>query len=95
MEVNLGGLPKQQSKLTDTDRYKRYFFTTRVFQVRVNTMQRVFEQRSELQVTLCLSVQYCRVSLKSFAFSSEMKLSSVALDFLCRQPYCTLSVLGI
>ena len=38
---------------TDT---KGIFFTTRVSRVNVNTMKRIFEQRSELQVAKCLKV---------------------------------------
>ena len=38
---------------TDT---KGIFFTTRVSQVNVITMKRIFEQRSELQVADCLIV---------------------------------------
>ena len=35
---------------------KKGFFTARVSQVNVNTMKRIFEQRSELQVAKCLIV---------------------------------------
>ena len=38
---------------TDT---KGIFFTARVSQVNVNTMKRIFEQRSELQIAKCLIV---------------------------------------
>ena len=54
--MNVGGFSEHQNKTSDTDRYKRYFFTTRVSQVNVNTMKRFFEQRSELQVAECLIV---------------------------------------
>ena len=54
--MNVGGFSEQQNNPSDTDRYKRYFFTARVSQVNVNTMKRIFEQRSELQVAKCLIV---------------------------------------
>ena len=56
LEMNFGGFSEHQNKTSDTDRYKRYFFTARVSQVNVNTMKRIFEQRSELQVAKCLIV---------------------------------------
>ena len=52
--MNVGGFSKHQNKASDTDRYKGYFFTARVSQVNVNTMKRLFEQWSELQVVKCL-----------------------------------------
>ena len=57
LEMNVGGFSEHQSKTGDIDTYKGYFFTARVSQVIVNTMKRVFEQRSELQVAKCLIVQ--------------------------------------
>ena len=42
--------------MSDTDRYKRYFFTAHVSQVNLKTMKTFFEQRSELQVAKCLIV---------------------------------------
>ena len=47
---------EHQNKTSDTDRYKGYFFTARVSEVNVNTVKRIFEQRSELQVAKCLIV---------------------------------------
>ena len=52
--MNVGGFSEHQSKTSDADRYKRYFFTARVSQVNMKTMKRIFEQRSELQVAKCL-----------------------------------------
>ena len=47
---------EHQNKTSDTDRYKRYFYTARVSQVNLNTLKRIFEQRSEMQVAKCLIV---------------------------------------
>ena len=54
--MNVGSFLEHQNKSSDTDRYEKYFFTARVSQVNVNTMKRIFEQRSELQVAKCLIV---------------------------------------
>ena len=54
--MNVEGFSEHQKKTSDTDRNKRYFFTARVSQVNVETMKRIFEQRSELQVADCLIV---------------------------------------
>ena len=54
--MNVGGFSEHQNKTSDADRYKRYNFNARVSQVNVNTMKRIFEQRSELQVAKCLIV---------------------------------------
>ena len=54
--MNAGGFSEHQNTTSDTDRYKGYFFTARVPQVNVDTMKRIFEQRSELQVAKCLIV---------------------------------------
>ena len=56
LETNVGGFSEHQNKTSDTDRYKRYFFNARVSQVNVNSMKKIFEQRSELQVAKCLIV---------------------------------------
>ena len=54
--MNVGSFSEHQNKTSATDRYKRYFFTARVCQVNVNTMKKILEQRSELQVAKCLIV---------------------------------------
>ena len=54
--MNVGGFSDHQYKTSDTNRYERYFFNARVSQVNVNTMKRILEQRSELQVAKCLIV---------------------------------------
>ena len=51
--MNVGGFSEHQNKTSDTNRYKGYFFTAHVSQVNVNTMERIFEERSELQVAKC------------------------------------------
>ena len=54
--MNVGSFSEHQNKTSDTDRCKGYFFTASVWQVNVNTMKRIFEKRSELQVAKCLIV---------------------------------------
>ena len=54
--MNVGGFSEHQNKTSDTDRYKEFFFTARVSQVNVNTMKRILEQRSELQLAKSLIV---------------------------------------
>ena len=54
--MNVGGFSEHQNKTSDTNRYTGYFFTARVSQGNVNTMKRIFEQLSELQVAKCLIV---------------------------------------
>ena len=54
--MDVGGFSEHQNKMSDTDRYKGYFLTARVSQVNVNTMKKLFQQRSELQVARCLIV---------------------------------------
>ena len=56
LEMNVGGFSEHQNKTSDTDRYKGFFLPARVSQVTVNTVKRIFEQRSELQVAKCLIV---------------------------------------
>ena len=54
--MNVGSFSEHQNKTSDTNRCKRYFFTARDSQVNMNTLKRIFEQRSELQVAKCLIV---------------------------------------
>ena len=54
--MNVGGFSEHRNKTRDTYRYEEYFFTTRVSQVKVIFMERIFEQRSELPVAECLIV---------------------------------------
>ena len=68
--MNVGGFFEHQNKTSDTDRYKGYFFTARVSQVNVSTMERIFEQWSELQVAKFLIVH---------VLSSSYNVSSLEL----------------
>ena len=70
LEMNVGGFSKHHNKTSDTDRYKWYFFTARVSQVNVNTMEKNFEQRSELQFAKYLIVH---------VLSSSYNISSLEL----------------
>ena len=54
--MNVGGFSEHQNKKSGTDRYKGCFFTAGVSQVHVNTMKRIFEQRSDLHLGKCLIV---------------------------------------
>ena len=54
--MNGGSFSEHQIGRINIDRYNGYFLTGRVFQVNVNTMERIFEQRSELQVAKCFTV---------------------------------------
>ena len=65
--MKTGSFSEHQNKTSDTDRYKRYSSTARVSQVNLNTMKRIFEQRSELLVDKCLTVH---VLSSSFSVSN-------------------------
>ena len=79
--MNVGGFSEHQNKTIDTNRYKGYFFTARVFQVNVNTMKRIFEQRSELQVAKCLIVHVLSSSYKVSCLEIPNKTKAT-------QPWC-------
>ena len=68
--MNVGCFFEHQNKTSDTDRNKGYVFNARVCQVNVNTMKRIFEQRSELQVAKCLIIH---------VLSSSYNVSSLEL----------------
>ena len=92
LEMNVGSILERQIKTSDTDRYKRYFFTARVYQVNVNTMKRIFEQRSELQVAKCLivhvlfsSYNVSRLELRKKRKATEQWSFCVANDILLNQ----------
>ena len=76
LEMNIGSFFEHQHKTSDTDRFKGYFFTARASQVKVNTMKRFFEQRSELQVAKCPIVH---------VLSSSQNVSSLELQMRGRQ----------
>ena len=65
--MNVAGFSEHRYKTSDTDRYKKYFFTARISQVNVKTMERNFEQRSEFPVAKRLVVH---VLSSSYNFSS-------------------------
>ena len=46
--MNVENFSTRQNKTIDTNRYGTYFSTARVSQVNVDSMERIFEQRSEL-----------------------------------------------
>ena len=48
LEMDVGGFSKHQNKLNDTDRCEGFLFTARVSQINLNTIERIFEQRSVL-----------------------------------------------
>ena len=90
--MNVGGFSEHQNKTTDTDRYKRYFFTARVSQVNVNTMKKNFEQRFELQVAKCLivhvlssSYNVSRLELQNKRKTTQQWSCRVANDILLNQ----------
>ena len=91
--MNIGSFPEHQNKTSDTDRYKRYFFTIRVSQVNVNSMKKNFGQRSELQVAKCLIVHVLSSSynVSRLALRNKRKATQAAMEPLCRQRYCTQS----
>ena len=73
--MNVESLFKHQNKTNDNNRYKGYFFAARVSQVKVKTMERIFEQRFELQVAenlivLVLSSSY---NVSSIDFRNKKK----------------------
>ena len=90
--MNVGGFSERQNKTSDTNRYKRYFFTARVSQVNVKTTKRIFEQRSELQVDKCRTVHVLSSSYNVFSLElrNEKKATHqwnlrVANDFVRNQ----------
>ena len=91
LEMNFGSFSEHQNKTSDTDRYKRYFFTTSVSQVIVNTMKRIFEQWSELQVAKCLIVHALSSSYNVSSLELGKKGSNAATELSCRQQFCTQS----
>ena len=93
--MNVGGFSEHLNKASDTDRYKRYFFTARVSQVNAKTMERNFEQWSELQVVKNLIVHVLSSSYNISRLELRNKKSIAAMEFLCRQRCCTQSGLCI
>ena len=92
IEMNVGGFYKRQNKTSDTNRYRGYFFTAFVSQVKVNTMKTIFEQRSELQVAKWLRVQVLSSSynvssleLRNKAKATQQLSPCVANDIVLNQ----------
>ena len=92
LETNVGSFSEHQNKTSDTDRYKGYFFTARVSQVNVNTMKKVFEQRSELQFAKCLivhvlssSYRFSRLELRNKRKGTQQWSFCVANDIVLNQ----------
>ena len=83
LEMNVGGFSEHQNKTSDTDRYKRYFFTARVSQVNLNSMKRIFEQRSELQVAKCLIVHVLSSSYNVSRLELRNKRKATQQGNLC------------
>ena len=79
----VGSFPEHQNKTRDTDRYKWYFFTARVSQVNVNTMERFFEQRFELQVAKCLIVHVVSSSYNVSGLELRKKRKATQQRSLC------------
>ena len=90
--MNVGGFSEHQNKTSDANRYKGYFFTARVSQVNANTMKRIFEQRSELQVAKCLivhvlssSYNVSRLELRNKRKATQQWSLCVANDIVLNQ----------
>ena len=92
LEMNVGGFSEHENKTSAADRYKGYFFTARVSQVNVNTMKRIFEQRSELQIAKCLivhvlssSYDVSRLELRNKRKATQQWSLRVAHDIVLNQ----------
>ena len=90
--MNVGVFSEHQNKTSDTDRYKRCFFTARTSQVNVNTMKRIFKQRSELQVpkglivhALSSSYIISRLELRNKGKATQQWNLCVANDIVVNQ----------
>ena len=90
--MNIGSFSEHQNQTSDTDRYKRFFSTTRVSQVNVNTMKKIFEQRSELQVAkylivhvLSSSYNVSRLELRNKKKTTQQWSLCVANDIVLNQ----------
>ena len=90
--MNVGGFSEHQNKTSDTDRYKGYFFTALVSRVNVNTVKKIFEQRSELQVAKSLivhvlssSYNVSRLELRNKRKATQQWSLRVANDIVLNQ----------
>ena len=83
LEMNVGGFSEHQNKMSSTDRYKKCFFSARISQVNVNTMKRIFKQRSDLQVPKCLIVHVLSSSYNVSSLELQNKRKATQQWSLC------------
>ena len=93
--MNVGSFLEHQNKTTDTDRYKCYSFTARVSQGNVNTMKRIFEQRSDLQVAKCLIVHELSSSYNVSRLELQNKRKTTQQWRLCIANDIVLNQVGV
>ena len=93
--MNVGSFPERQNKTSDTDRYKENFFNARVSQVNVNTMKRIFQQQSELQVAKCLIVHLLSSSYNVSRFELRNKRKATQQWNLCVANDIVLNQVGV
>ena len=93
--MNVAGFSEHQNKTSDTDRYKRYFFTARVSQVNVNSVKRIFEQRSELQVAKSLIVHVMSSSYNVSRLELRNKKKTTQQGSLCVVNIIVLNQVGV
>ena len=94
--MNVGRFLNIKTKRTsDTDSYKGYFSSARVFQINIKTMERTFELRSELQVAKSLIVHVLSLSCNVSSLELPDKKHRAATEFSCSQRFCTQSGLCI
>ena len=91
LEMNVGGFSEHKNKASDTDIYKRCFSTAGVSQINVITMERSFEQRSEMHVAECLIVHVLSSRYNVSRLELRNKKSNAAMMCSWRQRYCTQS----
>ena len=95
LEMKVGSFSEHQNKTSDTDRYKSYFITARVSQVNVNTMKRIFEQRSELQVAKCLIVHVLFSSYNISTLQLRIKRTATQQWSVCVANNIVLNQVGV
>ena len=81
--MNVGGFFKHQKETSDNDRYKEFFSP-----LLEDTMEELFEQWSELQVTKCLIVRVNSSSNNVSSLELRNKKNNAATGPSCRQQYC-------
>ena len=93
--MNVGGFSEHQNKTSDTERSKRYFFTDHVSQANVNTMKRIFEQRSELQLSKCPIVHVLSSSYNVSRLGLRNKRKATQQWSLCVDNDIVLNQVGV